>query len=247
MKYTLPSITILALGLLPATAQTPAADIDRETTVAPAADLSDESISLDDSVGERIFATDSFSRLQTIIEAADFQDRLDAAGPITFFAPKDSAFDDLPEERFNELLVPSNKERLVKLLERHLLEQEVEADAMSTGAVKTTSGEKVMVVVDENSVNVGEAGVTLADMSVSNGVIHMVDSLLVALPEETSQDSSTEQEATEAEAGVVSGGVSPEESNASDSAEESKDGKSNEKEDMASDEDMSSEKSEMKE
>ncbi|BCX46853.1 beta-Ig-H3/fasciclin protein [Haloferula helveola] len=171
-------VEVVEVPVVPA----PGTGIDVDTDVAPAATLPDDKADLDDPITKQIAASPGLSKLQTLIEAAEFESRLNAEGPITFFAPNNTAFRDMSDEEFQQLLLPTNKERLVKLLERHIVDGPLAARDMETGALETASGEQVLVVVEGESITVGEANLTMADLAASNGSFHMIDHILKTVP-----------------------------------------------------------------
>lgn len=160
----------------------PGADVDVIVGIAPAADLPDKKAVAADPIARHIAASRGLTKLQTLIEAADFASRLEAAGPMTFFVPTNAAFRDMSDKEFNNMLIPANKARLVKLLERHLVSGLLPAREMKAGAVMTASGERVLVVVEGKQITVGEANIGLADRAAGNGIYHMVDHFLKPIP-----------------------------------------------------------------
>jgi uncharacterized surface protein with fasciclin (FAS1) repeats len=122
----------------------------------------------------------SFNTLVTAIKAADLVDTLKGKGPFTVFAPTDEAFAKLPEGTVEDLLKPENKEKLVAILTYHVVPSKVMAAdiAGKKTMAKTVEGDEL--TVDATSgVKVDEATVTTADVGASNGVIHVIDTVLM--------------------------------------------------------------------
>ena len=122
----------------------------------------------------------SFNTLVTAIKAADLVDTLKGDGPFTVFAPTDEAFAKLPEGTVEDLLKPENKEKLVAILTYHVVPSKVMSSdiAGKKTMAKTVEGDEL--TVDATSgVKVDEATVTTADVGASNGVIHVIDTVLM--------------------------------------------------------------------
>jgi uncharacterized surface protein with fasciclin (FAS1) repeats len=122
----------------------------------------------------------SFNTLVTAIKAADLVDTLKGKGPFTVFAPTDEAFAKLPEGTVEDLLKPENKEKLVAILTYHVVPSKVMSSdiAGKKTMAKTVEGDEL--TVDATSgVKVDEATVTTADVGASNGVIHVIDTVLM--------------------------------------------------------------------
>lgn len=123
-------------------------------------------------------ASGSFNTLVTALQAAELVDTLKGEGPFTVFAPTDEAFAALPEGTLEKLLQPENKETLVKILTYHVVAGSVMSGDLSSGAVATVEGSEVMVEVGD-MVTVGGATVTTPDISATNGVIHVIDQVIL--------------------------------------------------------------------
>lgn len=124
---------------------------------------------------------ESFSTLVQAVEAAGLADTLAAEGPYTVFAPTNEAFAALPEGTLDQLLLPENQETLVQILTYHVLPQEVPAAEVMPGEVATAAGSPLTISVDEatGAVMVDEATVAQTDVQASNGVIHVIDQVLL--------------------------------------------------------------------
>jgi len=123
-----------------------------------------------------------FNTLVAAVKAAGLVDTLKGPGPFTVFAPTDEAFAKLPAGTLDSLLKPENKDRLTKILTYHVVAGKVTAnDVIKLHSAKTVAGADLKVMAGSGGVMVNNAHVTQTDISASNGVIHVVDSVL--LPE----------------------------------------------------------------
>src|SRR5271166_5370212 len=123
-----------------------------------------------------------FKTLVAAVKAADLVDTLKGDGPFTVFAPTDEAFAKLPKGTVEELLKPENKDRLKAILTYHVVSGKVMAAAVVTldgKNVKTVQGSPVAIKVDGGTVMVGKATVTKTDIQTRNGVIHVIDTVLL--------------------------------------------------------------------
>jgi uncharacterized surface protein with fasciclin (FAS1) repeats len=121
----------------------------------------------------------SFDTLVAAIQAADLATTLSGTGPFTVFAPTDEAFAALPQGTLEKLLLPKNKEALAKILTYHVVSGEVLSSDIKAGAVATVEGEDVDIAVAAGKVTVNAATVTQPDVTASNGVIHVIDTVLL--------------------------------------------------------------------
>ncbi len=107
-------------------------------------------------------------------------DTLKGKGPFTVFAPTDDAFAKLPAGTVDELLKPENKQKLIAILTYHVVAGKVTAaQAMKVNSAKTVNGESVTISTDGGTVKINDATVTKADIMCSNGVIHVIDTVLM--------------------------------------------------------------------
>jgi len=120
-----------------------------------------------------------FKTLVAAVQAAGLVDTLSGPGPFTIFAPTDAAFAKLPAGTVESLLKPENKEKLVGILTYHVLPGKVLAGDVTTSSPKTVNGKTVEVVVANGKVTVGGANVVATDVAASNGVIHVVDAVIL--------------------------------------------------------------------
>ena len=128
-------------------------------------------------------AAGSFNTLVAAVQAAGLVDALKADGPITVFAPTDEAFAQLPAGTVENLLKPENKDQLVAILTYHVVPGKVDAAKVSKlDSAETLQGESISIAVKDGKVYVDNAKVITADISASNGVIHVIDQVI--LPEQ---------------------------------------------------------------
>ena len=122
----------------------------------------------------------SFNTLVAAVQAADLADTLKGEGPFTVFAPTDDAFAKLPAGTLEDLLKPENKDKLAAILTYHVVSGKVMAkDVMTMKEAKTVNGESVMISMDANTVMVDNAKVVQADIECTNGVIHVIDTVIL--------------------------------------------------------------------
>jgi len=122
---------------------------------------------------------ENFKTLVTAIKAAGLVETLQGKGPFTVFAPTDAAFAKLPAGKLDELLKPENKEKLAALLTYHVLPGKVMAADAKTMKAKTVNGQELSVKVDGKSVMVDGAKVIKTDIIATNGVIHVIDAVVM--------------------------------------------------------------------
>ncbi|MEM9697156.1 MAG: fasciclin domain-containing protein [Pseudomonadota bacterium] len=124
-------------------------------------------------------AAGSFSTLLAAAEAAGLVDTLKSDGPFTVFAPTDEAFAALPEGTVENLLKPENKDQLAAILTYHVISGKVmSTDLQDDMEAKTVQGASVTIDLD-NGVMVEDASVVTADVEASNGVIHIIDKVIL--------------------------------------------------------------------
>lgn len=121
----------------------------------------------------------TFKTLIAAATAAGLADTLTGAGPLTVFAPNDEAFAKVPAATLTELLKPENKEKLAGILTYHVVSGKVTAtDAAKLTTAKTVNGQELKIDAS-NGVKVNDANVITADVEASNGIIHIIDSVLM--------------------------------------------------------------------
>lgn len=123
-----------------------------------------------------------FSTLVAAVKAAGLAETLSGEGPFTVFAPTNEAFAKLPAGTVDSLLKPENKAKLAAILTYHVVAGKVMAADVKTSKVKTVQGGELDVVVKDGAVTVDGAKVVKSDLVGSNGVIHVIDA--VVLPKE---------------------------------------------------------------
>jgi uncharacterized surface protein with fasciclin (FAS1) repeats len=125
-------------------------------------------------------AAGSFHTLVAAVQAAGLADTLKGTGPFTVFAPTDDAFNKLPAGTVETLLKPENKEKLKSILLYHVVAGDVTAaKVMKMSSAKTLNGQELKVMVKDGTVMVNDAKVIKADIAASNGVIHVIDTVLL--------------------------------------------------------------------
>ncbi len=121
-----------------------------------------------------------FSTLVAAVQAADLVETLQSPGPFTVFAPTDQAFAKLPAGTLESLLRPENKAQLTAILKYHVVAGEVvAADVVKLSSADTVEGQPVTISADAAGVRINDANVIATDVMASNGVIHVIDSVLI--------------------------------------------------------------------
>jgi uncharacterized surface protein with fasciclin (FAS1) repeats len=152
-------------------------DIDSTFGLGP----KDEKPKLKDIVDTAV-AAGAFGTLAAAVGAAGLVDTLKSAGPFTVFAPTDAAFAKLPAGTVEELVKPENKAKLTGILTYHVVSGKVMASTvvnMDGQKVKTVNGAEITIKVSSDGVMVDGAKVTTTDVECSNGVIHIIDSVIL--------------------------------------------------------------------
>ncbi len=125
-------------------------------------------------------AAGQFETLAAALGAADLVDTLKGDGPFTVFAPTDEAFAKLPEGTVESLLKPENRDQLIAILTYHVVPGAVRAaDVVKLDAAKTVNGQSVAIQVADNGVQIDNANVVATDIEASNGVIHVIDTVIL--------------------------------------------------------------------
>jgi uncharacterized surface protein with fasciclin (FAS1) repeats len=121
-----------------------------------------------------------FKTLVAAVKAAGLAETLSGDGPFTVFAPTDKAFAKLPKETLADLLKPENKDKLVAILTYHVVPGKVMAkDVVKLSEAKTVQGSKVKIATKDGSVMIDKAKVAKADINCKNGVIHVIDTVIL--------------------------------------------------------------------
>ena len=121
----------------------------------------------------------SFNTLVAAVKAAGLVETLQGTGPFTVFAPTDEAFAKLPAGTVESLLKPENKEKLVAILTYHVVAGKVMAADVKTMKTKTVNGQELSIVVADGKVTVDKAKVVKTDVAAKNGVIHVIDTVML--------------------------------------------------------------------
>lgn len=125
-------------------------------------------------------AAGSFKTLAAALKAAGLVDTLKGKGPFTVFAPTDEAFAKLPAGTVEDLLKPENKQKLTQILTYHVVPGKVmAADVVKLKSAKTVNGKALTIVANGGTVSVDGAKVVKADVLASNGVIHVIDTVML--------------------------------------------------------------------
>ena len=117
--------------------------------------------------------------LVAAVLAAGLAETLSGPGPFTIFAPTNSAFAKLPAGTVESLLLPENKATLVAILTLHVVPAHVLAADVTTGEAPTVNGRKLQIKADSHGVTVNGANVVATDLVGSNGVIHVIDTVIL--------------------------------------------------------------------
>jgi uncharacterized surface protein with fasciclin (FAS1) repeats len=162
MKFEIKNLTIAtiaALGIVAGGASARAADQD---------------------IVETAVAAGQFKTLAAALNEAGLVSTLKGSGPFTVFAPTDAAFAKLPAGTVENLLKPENKDKLTAILTYHVVPGRVmAADVAKLQTAKTVNGKMLNVTTKGSGVTVNDANVTRADIATSNGVIHVVDTVIL--------------------------------------------------------------------
>tara|TARA_B100000073_G_C23364540_1_gene424275 strand:+ start:46 stop:525 length:480 start_codon:yes stop_codon:yes gene_type:complete len=121
----------------------------------------------------------SFKTLVAAVKAADLVKTLKSEGPFTVFAPTDEAFAKLPKGTLDSLLKPENKKKLQDILTYHVVAAKVPAAKVASGKVKMVNGKNIKVNVASGKVTVNKANVIKTDIMTSNGIIHVIDKVII--------------------------------------------------------------------
>jgi len=125
-------------------------------------------------------AAGSFNTLVAAVKAAGLVDTLKGKGPFTVFAPTDDAFKKLPPGTLEDLLKPENKEKLKGILTYHVVPGKVMAkDVVKMKSAKTVNGQSLTIMVKDGTVMVDNAKVVKTDIMCTNGVIHVIDAVVL--------------------------------------------------------------------
>ena len=144
-----------------------------------AALLTGPAVAADRTVVDIAAGNPDFSTLVAAVNAAGLAETLSGPGPVTVFAPTNAAFAKLPAGTVESLLKPENKDRLTAILTYHVVAGEVmAADVARLNSADTLNG-KAVSIDTSNGVRINDATVTSADIDASNGVIHVIDTVIL--------------------------------------------------------------------
>ena len=134
----------------------------------------------DKTIVEVAVGAGSFETLVTAVKAAGLVETLSGKGPFTVFAPTDEAFKKVPKEVLADLLKPENKDKLVAVLTYHVVPGKVmAADVVKLKKAKTVQGSEAKITVANGKVKVDAANVVKTDIVCKNGVIHVIDAVIL--------------------------------------------------------------------
>lgn len=150
-------------------------------TAAVAALFMTVSVSKAQDIVDTAIAADGFETLVAAVQAAELVDTLKGEGPFTVFAPTDEAFAALPDGTVENLLLPENRDQLVAVLTYHVIPGKVMSTDIAGQEVspETVQGQTLMIDATGDAVMVNGATVVQADIEASNGVIHVIDTVLI--------------------------------------------------------------------
>lgn len=124
--------------------------------------------------------TESLSTLVAAVQAAGLVETLQGDGPFTVFAPTNEAFAALPEGTVESLLMEENRDQLINILTYHVVSGEVMSGDLSDGMMaETVEGSQIEVSVSGYGVKINNASVVQADIEASNGVVHLIDTVIM--------------------------------------------------------------------
>lgn len=128
---------------------------------------------------ETALASNNFSTLSAALGAAGLIEILKSEGPFTVFAPTDAAFAKVPQQTLDDLLQPENKKKLAAILTYHVVPGKVTShEVIAMNSATTLQGQKLNIS-RQDGVKINEANVIITDVEATNGVIHVIDSVLM--------------------------------------------------------------------
>lgn len=128
---------------------------------------------------ETALAANNFSILATALGAAGLIETLKSEGPFTVFAPTDAAFAKVPQQTLDDLLQPENKKKLAAILTYHVVPGKVSSQEVIAMNSATTLQGQTLNISKQDGVKINEAKVIITDVEATNGVIHIIDSVLM--------------------------------------------------------------------
>jgi uncharacterized surface protein with fasciclin (FAS1) repeats len=122
----------------------------------------------------------NFKTLSALLKEADLLDTLKGSGPFTVFAPTDDAFEKIPKKTRENLKQPASHDRLQRILKHHVAEgRKTGKDVGSASSIKMLDGTEVAIEASGKKIHVGEAAVTEADLEAGNGIVHVINKVLM--------------------------------------------------------------------
>lgn len=179
------AVSLVLVACAPAATPTPAPEPTAmpEPTATPEPELAD--------IVDTAVADGRFTTLVAAVEAAGLVETLKGEGPFTVFAPTDDAFAALPEGTVESLLLPENKQQLTDILLYHVVSGKVmAADVTELESATTVLGKDIAIKVDMGNVYINDAQVIITDIETSNGVIHVIDAVILP-PSDAEAESNT--------------------------------------------------------
>ncbi|GGH62481.1 fasciclin domain-containing protein [Frigidibacter albus] len=148
-------------------------------TVAATTAFAAPAFAQDADIVDTAIAAGDFTTLVAAVQAAGLVETLKGEGPFTVFAPTDAAFAALPAGTVEDLLKPENKEQLAAVLTYHVVPGKVMSTDLTNGMTAATVQGADVTIMTEGGVKVNAANVTTADIEASNGVIHVIDAVIL--------------------------------------------------------------------
>lgn len=176
------AVSLVLVACAPAATPTPAPEPTAmpEPTATPEPELAD--------IVDTAVADGRFTTLVAAVEAAGLVETLKGEGPFTVFAPTDDAFAALPEGTVESLLLPENKQQLTDILLYHVVSGKVmAADVTGLESATTVLGKDIAIKVDMGNVYINDAQVIITDIETSNGVIHVIDAVILPPSDEEAE------------------------------------------------------------
>ncbi len=174
------AVSMVLAACAPAATPAPEPTAMPESTATPEPELAD--------IVDTAVADGRFTTLVAAVEAAGLVETLKGEGPFTLFAPTDDAFAALPEGTVESLLLPENKQQLTDILLYHVVSGKVmAADVTGLESAATVLGKDIAIKVDMGNVYINEAKVIITDIETSNGVIHVIDAVLLPPSDEAAE------------------------------------------------------------
>ena len=189
MKRSSLVFSVVMVGMMALAACAPAATPTPEPTAMPEPTAVPTEAPMAKDIVDTAVADGRFTTLVAAVQAAGLVDALKGEGPLTVFAPTDDAFAKLPAGTLDSLLLPENKQALTDILLYHVVDGKAMAsDVAGLSAVTTLLGKDVAIKQDMGNVYANDAQIIITDIETSNGVIHVIDSVLLPPAEEAAMD-----------------------------------------------------------